>query len=94
MFLIGVMTTAHARLMFYDFLDKLQEHVIYCDTDHPIFTSKAGEWVPPLGLYLGNLTDKLNRVLCDLMEEDCITEFVSRGPEMLRLSYAACQDKG
>ncbi len=91
---IGAMTTAHARLMLYELLDKLQQRVLYCDTDSIIFTSKLGEWNPPLGQYLGDLTNELNDGnVCGLPEEDCITEFVSGGPKC----YAYCtawQDAG
>lgn len=50
----GAMTTAHARLMLYDLLDKLQERLLYCDTDSVVFTSGAGDRVPPLGPHLGD----------------------------------------
>ena len=79
---VGAMTTAHARLMLYDVLDTLQERVLYCDTDSIIFTSQRGEVIPPLGAYLGDLTDELNSGnVCGLPEEDYITEFVSGGPK-------------
>lgn len=79
---IGAMTTAHARLMLYDVLDTLQERVLYCDTDSIVFTSGAGDLVPPLGPYLGDLTDELNSGdVCGSPEEDYITEFVSGGPK-------------
>lgn len=58
-------------------LDKLQYRVLYCDTVSVIFTSRPGEWVPPLGPYLGDLTDELND---GSPGEDYITEFVSGGP--------------
>ncbi|KAF3698279.1 hypothetical protein EXN66_Car013960 [Channa argus] len=77
---IGAMTTAHARLMLFDLIDKLQERVLYCDTDSVVFTSKDGDWIPPLGPYLGDLTDEINDGdVCGLPEEDFITEFVSGG---------------
>ncbi|KAK9535950.1 hypothetical protein VZT92_005782 [Zoarces viviparus] len=79
---IGAMTTAHARLMLYDLLDTLQERVLYCDTDSVVFTSRAGDMIPPLGSYLGDLTDEINDGdVCGLPEEDYITEFVSGGPK-------------
>ncbi|XP_077961146.1 uncharacterized protein LOC144382995 [Gasterosteus aculeatus] len=79
---IGALTTAHARLMLYDLLDKLQERVLYCDTDSIVFTSRGSDWVPPLGAYLGDLTDELNSGdICGLPSEDYITEFVSGGPK-------------
>ena len=82
---VGAVTTAHARLMLYDLLDKLQERVLYCDTDSVIFVSRDGEWVPPLGPYLGDLTDEINDGdLYGTDQEDYITEYVSTGPK----SYA------
>ncbi|XP_051811557.1 uncharacterized protein LOC127536113 isoform X1 [Acanthochromis polyacanthus] len=88
---IGAMTTAYARLMLYDLLDRLQERVLYCDTDSVIFTSGPGDWVPPLGPYLGDLTDEINDGdVCGLPEEDFITEFVSGGPKC----YAYCTKRG
>ena len=83
--IVGAVTTAHARLMLYDLLDKLQERVLYCDTDSIIFVSKEGEWVPPLGPYLGDLTDEINDGdLYGTAQEDYIIEYVSTGPK----SYA------
>ena len=55
---------------------------MYCDTDSVVFTSRPGDWVPPLGPYLGDLTDELkDGDVCGLPEEDLITEFVSGGPK-------------
>ncbi len=93
-FFTVTMTTAHARLMLYDLLDKLQERVIYCDTDSLIFTSKAGEWVPPKGPYLGDLTDEPNNgVVCGLPEEDYIIEFVSRGRSVALLVHCTARQR-
>ena len=50
---VGAVTTAHAKLTLYDLLNKLQEHILYCDTDSIIFVPGEGDWVPPLGPYLG-----------------------------------------
>ena len=79
---IGAFTAAHARLMLYDVLDKLDQQVLYCDMDSVVFTLQPGEWIPPLGECLGDLTDELNDGnVCNLPEEDYITEFVSGGPK-------------
>ena len=70
---IAAFTTAYARLKLYDLLDLLQERVLYYDTDSVIYIHKPNQSDPPLGNYLGDLTDELNG--------DYITSFVSRGPK-------------
>ncbi|XP_057711360.1 uncharacterized protein LOC130928654 [Corythoichthys intestinalis] len=73
---VACMTTAHARLVMYEYLEKLQENVLYSDTDSLIYVVGPGEEPLPLGNYLGDLTDEL--------ANDSIEEFVSAGPK----SYA------
>ena len=71
---IAAFTTAYARLKLYEVLDQLQERVLYYDTDSVIFfVSKPGEPEPPLGPYLGQLTNEL--------KEGYITTFISGGPK-------------
>ena len=57
---IAAFTTAYARLKLYDLLDLLQERVLYYDTDSVIYVHEPGKPDPPLGNYLGDLTDELN----------------------------------
>ena len=57
----------------YDVLDMLQERVLYYDMDSVIFVSKPNEPEPPLGPYLGQLTNEL--------KECYITTFISGGPK-------------
>ena len=71
---IAAFTTAYAHLKLYDLLDLLQERVLYYDTDSVIYMHKPGKPDPPLGNYLGDLTDELNAA-------DYITSFVSGGPK-------------
>ena len=71
---IAAFTTAYARLKLYDLLDLLQERVLYYDTDSVIYVHKPGKPDPPLGNYLGDLTDELD-------DGDYITSFVSGGPK-------------
>ena len=71
---IAAFTTASARLKLYDILDKLGNRVLYYDTDSVIFTYKEGDWIPPLGDYLGELTN-------ELPEGEYIIRFVSGGPK-------------
>ena len=70
---IAAFTTAYARLKLYDLLDLLQERVLYYDTDSVIYVHQPGKPDPPLGNYLGDLTDELNG--------DYITSFASGGPK-------------
>ena len=70
---VAAFTTAYARLKLYGVLDTLQERAFYYDTDSVIFMSKPGEPDPPLGPYLGELTDELGG--------DHITTYVSGGPK-------------
>ena len=71
---VATFTTAHARLKLYSVLERLQGRVLYFDTDSVIFTSQPGEWIPPLGDYLGELTNELD-------DDDYITTFASGGPK-------------
>ena len=79
---VAAFTTAYARLKLYDLLDLLQERVLYYDTDSVIYVHKPNKSNPPLGNYLGDLTDELNG--------DYITSFVSGGPK----NYAYRTKKG
>ncbi|XP_077198782.1 uncharacterized protein LOC143839922 isoform X2 [Paroedura picta] len=71
---IAAFTTAYARLELYDLLDKLGSRCLYHDTDSVIFVSGEGDWNPPLGDYLGELTSEVPAGVH-------ITEFVSAGPK-------------
>jgi hypothetical protein len=71
---LGAFTTAHARLELYDLMDRLGDRLLYCDTDSVVFTSKEGEYEPPLGPYLGDLTDEVG-------DGDHIVEFSASGPK-------------
>ena len=70
---IAAFTTAHARLKLYSVLEQLDRRVLYFDTDSINYVSKVGEWEPPTGSYLGELTDEL--------DGNHITTFVSGGPK-------------
>ena len=70
---IACFTTCHARLKLYKQLHKLNERVLYFDTDSIIFKT-SGKKKPDLGEYLGDFTNELN-------EGDTIIEFASGGPK-------------
>ena len=71
---IAAFTTAYARLKLYDLLDLLQERVLYYDTDSVVYVHEPSKPDPPLGDYLGELTD-------ELPPGDHITTFISGGPK-------------
>ena len=80
---IAAFTTAYARLKLDGVLDMLQERVLYYDTHSVIFVSKPNDPEPPIGPYLGELTDELGG--------DYTTAFVSGGPK--NYSYRTNTDK-
>ena len=79
---VATFTTAHARMRLYSVLDDLQERVCYYDTDSVVYIARPDAYDPPLGDYLGDLTDEL--------DGDHIVEFVSAGPK--NYSYRTSKD--
>ncbi|XP_044591938.1 uncharacterized protein LOC123270042 [Cotesia glomerata] len=73
---IAAFTTAQARLKLYSYLDKLQEKVLYYDTDSVIYVSNGNNDLP-IGDFLGDLTDELETY----GKGSYITSFVSGGPK-------------
>lgn len=74
---IAAYTTAQARLRLYDFLHPLDRRVLYYDTDSIIYNHSPGQYEPPTGNFLGDLTDELE---C-YGPNSYITEFVCGGPK-------------
>ncbi|XP_072048507.1 uncharacterized protein [Amphiura filiformis] len=71
---IAAFTTCHARLKLYEVLEKLGDRAMYQDTDSVIFLSRKGDWEPPIGDYLGHLTDEV-----DPKDGNHISTFVTGG---------------
>jgi hypothetical protein len=71
---VAAYTTAQARLKLYSYLEKLNERVLYFDTDSVIYSTKPGEAQLELGDALGELTDELGGGFS-------IDEFASGGPK-------------
>lgn len=71
---VAAFTTCWARLKLYDVLDQVGERVCYFDTDSIVYISREGQHDPPLGNYLGQLTNELKK-------GKYITEWVSAGPK-------------
>ena len=87
---IACFTTALARLKLYAELEKLNEQVLYYDTDSVIYSCKDGEVKIPTCIFLGQMTDEL--------EGDAITVFGSAGPKSYcyrtRGGKTECKNKG
>ena len=71
-------TTAHARLKLYSYIERLGDRLLYFDTDSLIYVSRPGTYDPPLGNFLGDMTDELEK---PYGAGSYITEFVSGGPK-------------
>ena len=71
---LAAFTTAQARIKLYKVMRDLGRRVCYYDTDSVVYTVKEGEWEPPLGDHLGELTNELD-------DNDWIVTFVSAGPK-------------
>ncbi|EFA12679.1 hypothetical protein TcasGA2_TC010703 [Tribolium castaneum] len=74
---IAAYTTSSARLELYKYLEQLGRRVLYFDTDSDFFTQMDGEWEPPTGDFLGDLTDEMT----DYGPDSYFSEFVSAGPK-------------
>ena len=88
---LATFTTCWARLELYKVLDKLGRRVLYFDTDSIIYVSRPGQYDPPLGDYLGELTSELGCGDVGCKDNTCdgehwITELISGGPK----NYAYC----
>ena len=71
---LATFTTCWARLKLYSLLEQLNRNVLYQDIDRVIYVSRSGQYDPPLGDYLGQLTDELD-------SGEHIVELVSGGPK-------------
>jgi hypothetical protein len=81
---IAAYVTATARLKLYSYLEMLGERILYFDTDSIIFLERPGDVSPPLGDFLGDLTDEL----ADYGPGSFIDIFVSGGPK--NYAYRVC----
>jgi len=68
---VAAYVTTQSRLKLYEYLSKLGESVLYCDTDSVIFIQKDnGSRKVKTGDYLGDLTDELEEYgSCSFVEE-------------------------
>ncbi|XP_055357527.1 uncharacterized protein LOC129602520, partial [Paramacrobiotus metropolitanus] len=73
---IAAFTTANARLVLLDLMEKLGERLMYYDTDSVIFIQRPGDWLPETGSILGDWDNQLQA------GENHIVKFVSCGPKV------------
>ena len=83
---IAAFCTSWARIKLWTEMNKLGDRVVYHDTDSIIFSVKdCHQYMPPLGKYLGDLTDELSCKELGCKKVECeghwIVEFVSCGPK-------------
>ena len=83
---IAAFCTSWARLKLWSVINKLGSNVLYHDTDSIIFSVKdENDYIPPLGNYLGQLTNELTCKELGCKSENCeghwIEEFISCGPK-------------
>ncbi|XP_055339248.1 uncharacterized protein LOC129588868 isoform X2 [Paramacrobiotus metropolitanus] len=71
---LAAFTTCWARFHLYGYMERVQDTLLYFDTDSIIFVDRPGISVPPTGKFLGDLTD-------ELQAGQFITQFVSLGPK-------------
>lgn len=77
----GAYTTAQTRLLLFNELIQLKDHILYCDTDSIIYVERPGmNYTPNIGTAIGQLTNELT----EYGEGAYIDEFVTIGPK----SYA------
>ncbi|KAK3931266.1 Cadherin-23 [Frankliniella fusca] len=76
--ILAAFTTCLGRLQLYHYLDQVNEHALYCDTDSVAYISRPGEPDIPTGTHLGDLTDQVEE---DHGPGSFITEFVAGGPK-------------
>lgn len=77
--IVGSFVTAQARLKLYDILEKLNERVLYFDTDSIIYEHKPELWNPIIGDRLGEWTDEV--------PDARIVKFVGMGPKNYGYEY-------
>ena len=66
---VSAYTTAQARLLLYIYLEKLGIRVLYYDMDSIIFTSTVDDtYEPPVGPYLGDMTNELEYSGLDILK--------------------------
>src|SRR5258706_3167306 len=82
---IGAFVTCWARLALYSELEKLNERILYFDTNSIVYTYKQGEYQPRLGSILGEWQDEIAEKYGSEIEID---EFTATGPKSYSLKLS------
>ena len=90
---IAAFVTSQARLKLYSEMEKLDQRVLYYDTDSIIYKLEKDGYNPKIGDYLGDFTNEINP-----SEGNHIVEFASAGPKnytyKLDTGISYCKVKG
>jgi hypothetical protein len=90
-FQLGSFVTCYGRMRLYEEIFKIDDRVLYFDTDSIIFISKENHYEPELADYLGKFTNEIKG-------DNYIEEFVSAGPKnygyKLNNGQTSCKIKG
>jgi hypothetical protein len=88
---LGSFVTCYGRMRLYEEMFKIDDRVLYFDTDSIIFISKENHYEPELADYLGKFTNEIKG-------DNYIEEFVSAGPKnygyKLNNGQTSCKIKG
>ena len=83
---LAAVTTAYARLKLYSVMEALEDDsVLYFDTDSIVYIDREGEYSPPIGNNLGELTNEINP-----KDGNFIKTFLTGGPK----NYCYALDTG
>ena len=100
---LAAFCTTYARLELLKLMRSVEGRVLYHDTDSVIFTARPGDFIPPTGQFLGELTNELECTSIGCKEvNNCvghfIQEFVSCGAKnyayKLNTGETVCKVRG
>ena len=99
--IISAFCSAYAHIKLWKMMNRLGECIMYHNTDSIIYTYKSGQWIPPTGEYLGDLTNELScsKIGCKGCKDGhWIEDFVSYGAKnyayKLNTGEVVCKVRG
>lgn len=88
---IASYVTALGRIELWKLMNSLGDRLLYVDTDSAIFTTAPGQINPPVGTYLGELTDEIKDAYGPTARG---VNFVSTGPKSYCLQIERSLENG